>query len=235
MKLDQFTWPQVVEYLEKNDRLIIPAGTCEQHGRHLPLASDTLLAEYVAHQLSELTGILVAPAINYGVNLPADRNFAGTTSLSEGTLKQLLTEIIDWWRQQGFNQFFILSAHGDPLHIQALNDVGSHVHVFQLYELEYDGILEKQTCARHAGEAETSVMLHLFPQLVRMDAAQDFDYPLEKLINKLQHTDNEPIPDSPGNIGFPTAASADKGQKIVQLMIDLSYRWIKKSLSGRSN
>jgi len=61
----------------------------------LPLNNDILCAEYFAEELSEATGCLVAPTINYGVNLPCDISFTGTTSISKDTLKKIITEIIE--------------------------------------------------------------------------------------------------------------------------------------------
>ncbi|WP_369124593.1 creatininase family protein [Lachnoclostridium sp.] len=61
----------------------------------MPLNNDILCAEYFAEELSEATGCLVAPTINYGVNLPCDISFTGTTSISKDTLKKIITEIIE--------------------------------------------------------------------------------------------------------------------------------------------
>lgn len=63
-KLAQLTWPEI----DHRNGIIIPVGTCEQHGRHLPLNTDILLAEYFAERLAEHTQLYIAPTINYGVN-----------------------------------------------------------------------------------------------------------------------------------------------------------------------
>ena len=71
------------KYLEDNDSLLIPIGTGEQHGLHLPLCTDTIVAERICDEISEKYGILVAPTINYGVNLPLDnKTMTGTTGIS---------------------------------------------------------------------------------------------------------------------------------------------------------
>lgn len=69
MKLEELTWKEVEEYLKTDKRLIVPIGTCEQHGLHLPLNTDTLVADKLAEYLSQETGILVSPTLNYGINL----------------------------------------------------------------------------------------------------------------------------------------------------------------------
>jgi creatinine amidohydrolase len=71
MLMVDMTWNEVEKHIsEVIDNLIIPVGTCEQHGYHLPLGNDTFIVEYMANILSERTNALVAPTINYGVNLP---------------------------------------------------------------------------------------------------------------------------------------------------------------------
>ena len=180
MKLEKCTWVEVKQYLEKKKSMIIPVGTCEQHGKHLPLNTDTLIAEYIAFFLSEETGIIVAPTINFGVNLPCDRYYSGTNSLSESILRNLLSSIIKWWKLQGFKRFYILSAHGDPFHIKAMSETDEeHIRVLELFDLNIADILEKQTVAKHACEAETSLMLYLFPEKVRKDKIEDFETPFK--------------------------------------------------------
>ena len=80
LRLSRLTWEEVSDYLKNNDALILPVGICEQHSRHLPLSTDTVVAEYIANFLSRETGLLVAPTLHYGVGLPCDRVFPGSTS-----------------------------------------------------------------------------------------------------------------------------------------------------------
>jgi creatinine amidohydrolase len=178
MKLEEFTWKEVAERLKAERRLIVPIGTCEQHGPHLPLNTDTLVTEKIADYLSEKTGILVAPALPYGVNLPCDRVYAGTCSSTKELLRDFVRSILDWWKAQGFEWFFLLSAHGDPHHIEALETIDpTSVNVLELYDFDMTAVLEKQQGPKHACEAETSVMLHLYPEKVRRAEMQDFEIP----------------------------------------------------------
>ena len=159
------TWKEVEKYIsEVNDNLIIPVGTCEQHGYHLPLGNDIFIVEYMANVLSEKTNALVAPTLNYGVNLPCDVHLAGTTSIKPETLQEIIVSITDWWRQQGFKHFLLLTYHGDPFHIQAMDKISNNIKLYDISEIEYSDILEKQSSIRHACEAETSVALFLYPK-----------------------------------------------------------------------
>lgn len=220
MRLADLTYEEVREYLKINRNLIIPVGTCEQHGPHLPLNNDILCAEYLAEELSKATGCLIAPTINYGVNLPCDRAFAGTTSISKETLRRLVTEIIDWWQSQGFERFFILGFHGDPFHIEALSDISENVHLIEPYEIDYTDILDKLATMRHACEAETSVALYLYPDKVRVNAMKEKDIVFDDFREYLFHKKSNSPDGYIGCLGYPKSATADKGKIIVERMIE---------------
>lgn len=229
MKLEELTWKEVAAYLKTDQRLIVPIGTCEQHGPHLPLNTDTLVADKLAEYLSEETGILVGPTLNYGINLPCDRGYAGTCSTTKKLLSGFLGSILAWWKEQGFERFYLLSAHGDPHHIEALRTVDpKRAKVLELYDCDMTAILEKQQGARHACEAETSVMMHLFPEKVRGSEIRDFEVPFEKFEPYLLHEKTEAIAGSPGNQGYPSFASAEKGKKLFALMKHHALAWLQK-------
>ncbi|MFH1851320.1 MAG: creatininase family protein [Candidatus Neomarinimicrobiota bacterium] len=227
--LADLTWEEVSAYLSKQDSLIIPAGICEQHSKHLPLNTDTIIAEYIADYLSRKTGILIAPTVNYGVGLPCDKIYAGTTSIEYEDLNNTLTAIIDWWKFQGFKNFFIVTAHNDPFHMQALRNIGHpNVFVLDIYAVAYDGILEKQSSTKHAGEIETSVLLYLYPEKVRKTKIEDFETPFEEFKDYLYHLKMTPIPSSPGCQGYPSFATAEKGARIVGLIKENALNWIAR-------
>ncbi|MBA7551036.1 Creatinine amidohydrolase [subsurface metagenome] len=230
MRLDELTWLEVKQYLEHNKSMIIPVGTCEQHSKHLPLNTDTLIAERIADFLSEETGIIIAPTVNYGVNLPCDRYYPGTSSLTEPILQKLLSSIIEWWKLQGFEKFYILSAHGDPVHLKALSKVDkADIRVLELYDLDIEDILEKQKKVKHAGEAETSVILFLYPEMVRKDEIEDFEISFEVFKDYLEHKKTEPIKGSPGCQGYPSVATKEKGRIIFYRMKKRALKWIKEN------
>jgi creatinine amidohydrolase len=231
MKLEDLTWKEVAEYLKSNQQLIVPIGTCEQHGPHLPLNTDTLVADKLAEYLSQETGMLVGPTLNYGVNLPCDRGYAGTCSTTKELLSGFLRSVLAWWKEQGFERFFMLSAHGDPQHIAALKTIDPiMVKVLELYDFNMTAMLEKQQGAKHACEAETSVMMHLYPEKVRRSEIKDFEMPFEKFKPYLLHEKTEAITGSPGNQGYPSYASAEKGEKLFALMKKNALVWL---LQGR--
>ena len=220
MKLNMLKYTEIKEYLKSKDSLLIPVGTCEQHGLHLPLCTDTIVAERMCDEISEKYGILVAPTINYGVNLPLDNKImTGTTGITYELLKDTLANITKYWKMQGFKHFFAVSCHGDIFHIKALDDSSEDVKVIETYEVEQEDILEKQVCTRHACESETSVMLYLYPELVDMSVAKDFDIPIDEFMPYLEHKRDDKIEGYIGNVGYSTFATKEKGKIIYERMM----------------
>jgi len=220
MKMAEMTFAEVKAYLPSCSDLIIPIGTCEQHGYHLPLNNDILMAEFLADRLSEATGCLVAPTVNYGVNLPCDRLFSGTTSLTPALLHSIIESIIDWWRIQGFSRFFLLTFHGDPFHVEALSGIRKDVILLDPCDIEYGDVLQKQTSMRHACEAETSIALYLYPEKVRSGCIREHDIPYDAFESCLFHQKDTPPDGYVGNLGFPSAATAEKGRILLERMVD---------------
>lgn len=216
MYLAELTYEEAREYVKTNAMLIIPVGTLEQHGPHLPLNSDVLQAEYFAKVLSEKTGCLIAPAIHYGVNLPLDKGFAGTAGISPETLCNMIKELTAWWKTQGFTHFFLVNNHGDPFHEQALESAGENVYVLKPYEVEYGDILEKQETVRHACEGETSEIWYMHPDVVRHEKTEDRDTAFPQFKAYLYHEKEVPPAGYNGSLGFPSYASAEKGRLIVE-------------------
>jgi len=214
------TWNEVENYIrEVNNNIIIPVGTCEQHGYHLPLGNDIFTVEYIANILSNETGAMIAPTQNYGVNLPCDVNLAGTTSITTEILRAIILSITDWWRKQGIKHFIILTYHSDPFHIQAMENISTDIKLCDISDVEYSDILERQLTIRHACEAETSVALFLYSERVKMDVIREFDINFEEFKNYLFHKDNSMPQGYVGNLGYPSAASKEKGEIIVKRMI----------------
>ncbi|WP_105616170.1 creatininase family protein [Vallitalea okinawensis] len=225
MRLDECTWKELKSYTEKQKGLIIPIGTCEQHGHHLPLNTDVLVCEYFSKVLSEESGMLIAPTINYGVNLSCDKNYTGTTSISAETLTQTVKEIVQWWQHQGFKDFYLLSYHGEPKHIQALKTIHNKCHVLELYEGDYEGILEKQNRVMHACEGETSLMMFLYPDRVRENMMTDFYMPEEEFDHFVANNLCFDTDKMPGNHGYATAATKEKGRMIADTIKENMMKW----------
>jgi len=160
----------------RNPWLILPVGTTEEHGPHLPLGADTVQAERIAAAVAERTGALVAAPIPYGL-CRTTRNFPGTISISYETVERLTVEILQGFAAQGLRRFLVFSGHAGGAHMVALRQAALRL-------VEADGNLTILTCCTgdfvppflaeygitrdgHGGAAETSLMLALEPEAVR--------------------------------------------------------------------
>ncbi|UCC73074.1 MAG: creatininase family protein [Gemmatimonadota bacterium] len=221
--LADMSWPEVAQYLERDRRLIIPIGTCEQHGRHLPLGTDSLLAERLAHDLSAEFGVLVAPTVAYGVNVDTEQAYAGTASLRRKTLHRALNDLLAAWEGHGFDEFILITAHFHDPHLDAVTTVvteHARARVVDLQSVRIGEFLDKQRGPEHAGEAETSVMMYLFPELVCDDEIHDYPLDPQQMRRYLRGRMPKPPPGCEGAIGHPSAASAEKGEKIYRHVLD---------------
>ena len=209
--------------LARDSRLLVPVGTCEQHGPHLPLGCDTLIVERLADELSAEFGILRAPTISYGVNTATKRPYPGNASVRRKTLHRWMNDLLNSWEQGGVDTFIILTAHGHDPHQEALSTLRTrHARIFtvDIFALDFTGYLDDPTGPMHGGELDTSLMLHLAPQLVRMDLAQDFVL-TEKQQARFRRRAAGSVPAmSPGSLGRPTLASAEKGARLYKMIHD---------------
>ena len=219
-RLAELSWLDVQAHLERDRRLIVPVGSCDQYGPHLPLAAGTLIAEAVAEELARDFGVLVAPTLAYGVNLPGDWVHPGTAGLQEKTLHRALNDLLAAWEATGFNEFILITAHRYDPHIDALATASARrgrVRAVELLGINVADILEGPPGPEHGGEVMTSVLLHLYPDRVRMDRAEDHNVTgtrdaARRRLSRLPD-------DSPGSVGAPTLATAEKGARIYEQMV----------------
>lgn len=220
VKLSEMMWREVKQYLQNNSSILVPIGSTEQHGLHLPIGTDTIITEKVCYDVAKMMKLIVAPSIPYGVTLPLDKRMYGTSTLSEESLATFISDVIFNWRFQGFKYIILCTAHGDWHHIKALKSIRD-TFLIELFDFKQNDLLEKQIGCRHAGESETSLMLYLYPSIVKTSEIKDFDVSFETFKPYLQHTKNylrgyHQI----GCVGAPSCASREKGEKIYQRLKD---------------
>ena len=209
---------EVAAILAEDPRLIVPIGTCEQHGPHLPLGCDTIIVEHLSDDLSAEFGVLRAPTLEYGVNVDTERGFPGNASVRKKTLHRFLNDLLDSWESTGVREFILLTAHGHDPHQEALATVitsEARVRVVDLLAIDVSDLLTGQREAMHGDEVDTSLMLYLAPQLVHMNLAQDYMTSREELRRYRRGSMRVPR-GSPGSIGRPTLASAEKGRQLYE-------------------
>ena len=204
---------EIAEALERDARLLVPVGTCESHGPHLPLGCDTIILDHLVDALSAELQILRAPTIEYGVNTPHETAAPGSAGLRRKTLLRTLNELIDAWEAGGVREFVLITAHGHDAHIEALSTVITKEARVQAVDVLGAGMPEATDSphgALHGDEIDTSLMLYLAPELVRMSRAVDSGLP-----GRRTRRANLRLPgQSTGSVGRPSAASAAKGEAI---------------------
>jgi creatinine amidohydrolase len=221
----------VGERLLQRAALIVPVGTTEQHGPHLPLGCDTIIVERLADDLSEAFGIPRAPTVEYGVHA-ATRPFPGSAVLRRRTLHRVMNELIESWEEgAGVKEFFIITAQSSEGHLEALSAIRTDeatVQVIDIFSINFGNLLDRPAPIQ-GGELDTSLLLFLAPHLVRMDLAQDFEL-TPSMLARYRPGQSRRLPaGSPGSVGYPSLATTQKGQQLYRFILDRISRSLVKS------
>ena len=193
--------------------LIVPVGSTEQHGPHLPLDTDTRIATAVAHGVADQLGHLLAPAISYGAS-GEHQEFPGTVSIGTAALTAVLIEYgrsaCEW-----ASRLLFVNGHGG--NIDALRAAAAILRVEGRDAAWCSGWSSGGDA--HAGHTETSLLLHLSPQSVRRDRWVSGNIrPLAELLPALRREGIAAVSPS-GVLGDPTTASAAAGARIFDEMV----------------
>jgi creatinine amidohydrolase len=208
--------------------VILPVGSVEEHGPHLPLGTDTFHALEVARRAAEVRPVLVAPPLYYGL-CRSTREHPGTVSISGNTLRALVTELGREFFRQGLENLVIMSGHAGGTHIAALVEAGetllaqlpeAQVAVVNLLEVLREVVTARPELVKtkgdsHAGEVETALMLAAYPHLVKGTAPAEWPtFPRYVLArDKRRHW--------PGGVwGDPAPATATQGEAILQAEVE---------------
>ena len=244
LKWNNLRAPQLKSLAEENATVIIPVGSTEQHGPHLPVQVDALLATEISLKCASLfpasTNVIVSPTVWCGL-AEHHMDLGGTFTLDHNTFHSLLRCLCSSINRHGFTKICIVNGHGGNIH--SLHVIASEIKreinikiivctYWTLPDVEnaFAEILEKQKNVRHAGEAETSMLLHLKPDLVDKEALPISNGPTEiKYTNTGTYRWQSFKELSPnGVIGIPSAASAEKGK----LLLDAAASGLYKTLSN---
>lgn len=254
--LENMTWEEIQDILKETDIAIVPVGSTEEHGPHLPVNNDTFTAFQIAKKTAELAyddvKALVVPAVPYGLT---DLEFPGTITLSRETLISVYKEIAKSLIKSGFRKIIFVNGHGGniiPLQLameEIRAETGALVALVQYWELAYDTIMETlETEGKifgHACEMETSISWAL-GQKVRADKRSKAIPPITEVLKDY----TQPIfrPKTPihigildpetkkmfssgewnGVIGDATLASEEKGRKMLKPVIEAFVEFLKR-------
>jgi creatinine amidohydrolase len=211
--LGRAAWPQV-EATAGDALLALPLGSLEQHGPHLPLDTDTRIAEALALGLaSRRPDVAVAPPVAYGAS-GEHAAFPGTLLVGHEPLAALIVELVRSARA-AFRGVVLVNAHG--------GNEAALATVARRCAGEGDDVLVWGTVLpggdAHAGRTETSLMLALDAGAVRMDLAEPgCTEPIERLLPRLRAEGVRPV-SSNGVLGDPTGASAEEGRVLFDALV----------------
>jgi creatinine amidohydrolase len=222
-RIKEMTPGAVRDRLLERPTLLVPVGTTEQHGPHLPLGCDTIIVERLADDLSSAFGVPRVPTLEYGVHAPSTP-WPGGAALRRRTLHRVMNELIESWEEgAGVREFVILTAQASEAHLEALSTIRTDqatVQVIDIFSLDFGPLLEQPGAPIQGGELDTSLLLFLAPSLVRMELARDFALTPQMLARyRPGHSRRLPA-GSPGSVGFPSLASAQKGELLYRFMLD---------------
>lgn len=226
--IDTMTWPEAEQALREHPVVVLPIGArTKEHGLHLQLNNDWLLAEYLARRVAERSRVLVLPTLQYGY-YPAFLEYPGSVSLSLETMCDTVVQICQSHARHGASRFYALNTGISTL--RALAPAAERLaqeHIAFAYTdlgtaaADVEAEIVTQAAGTHADEVETSMMLYIAPTTVRMELAEPDVHPATVPGPLTRTPDPERgIYSRTGAYGDPTAATRDKGERIVEATVD---------------
>ena len=247
--LQDMSWVEIQQTLERTDTVIVPIGNLEQHGPQSPVGCCLFLAHETGRLIGEKTHVPVTPTIPVGISNPY-KNFPGSMNVSSKTFKALIKEVCESLIHHGFRRIVFFSAHGggnlpmlSRVSEELREEAGALFSVIHLWgllgQLSPELRTEPGIKGGHGGDPVTSVVLYLKPDLVDMTKAEwvPLKTPLEGMTPIAHSTQqfngiNITIPlfgeevSEIGVYGDPTKASKERGEKLFTTMIDYLVEFI---------
>ena len=214
VKLHDATWPEISARAD-HSVLVVPLGSTEQHGPHLPMSTDTVIATALADRLAvRCPQVVVTPALAFGSS-GEHSGFAGTLSIGQAALELVVLELVR--SADAFASVLLLSAHGgnaEPLRraVATLQHEGRSVAAWS----PRADLLRHEVVDAHAGRFETAIMLAVAPELVQLDAAAAGNtQPIGELLSRLREGGVRAV-SANGVLGDPIGASATEGERVLE-------------------
>jgi creatinine amidohydrolase len=233
MQLATEAWPDVGAYVEEESLALVPLGSTEQHGPHLPEGTDHYIAQAFAREVADRAGYLCTPTITVGVS-PHHRQFPGTTWVDAPVFRDYVESLTRNLTYHGIDRVIYVNAHGG--NVEHLREVGRRVRDDEVaYAIEWmwdesipdlvDDLFEHN--GPHGGPKETAMIQYLHGEYVhadRLESARDGGlvdwseddlrtYGARTFFDAIENTDN-------GVLGDQTDATAEKGEQLFRAASD---------------
>jgi creatinine amidohydrolase len=227
VRLDRLTWPEAQAALRPETIVLIPLGSgATEHGPHLKLGTDLVLAEYLARRVADAAAVVVAPTLTYH-HYPAFAEYPGSASLALATARDLTADVVRSLAAFGPRRFYVLNtgiSTAAALEPAAASLAGRGILLRYTDVTSSVGYasrtVRKQDGGNHADEVETSMMLHIDPAAVKMsEAVRDFSPPSQPF--RLTRSKQDPGTYSPTGIwGDASLATKQKGVVIADRLVE---------------
>ncbi|WP_440008309.1 creatininase family protein [Halomicrococcus sp. SG-WS-1] len=240
MYLADQAWPDLGDYVAEESVAVVPLGSTEQHGPHLPLATDHLIAEGLAREAADRAGFLCTPTVNVGVS-PHHKQFHGTMWVDPPEFRDYVESFSRNLTYHGVDRIVYVNAHGGNM--QHLREVGRRLREDRAaFAVEWmwdesipdlvDDLFERN--GPHGGPKETAMIMHLAPELVhedRLEEARDggvpvfedadpYRYGARNFYDAIDNTEN-------GVLGDQTDATPEKGEQIFEAATEQLVRLLE--------
>lgn len=221
--INELTDPEFRNAVARIQTAIIPVGSLEQHGEHLPISTDSIVVDHISSKVALDLGAFKLPVVNYGISYEHRPLF--NISLQSSTLLAVISEICCSLLDNGIKTIIIINGHhGNAGILQYVSQTTSRniSRESNIYVLNYWQLMSDKF--DHAGNVETSLLLAIAPNLVQMQKAKPNSKELQK--SKIAYT---AIANSPGSFpqltgngvwGDPTGASIEKGIELLREIVN---------------
>ena len=223
--LEDLTWIEAEKILTQETVVVIPLGAAaKEHGPHLKLKNDWLIAEYLKKRVLEQSHVVMAPTINYHF-YPAFLEYPGSTSLRLETARDLIIDVVKSLARYGPRRFYIINTGVSTLRAlqpaaESLAKDGLMVRYTDLLKITgpVEKAIGKQEGGTHADEIETSMMLYMAPSTVDMKkAAKDYHPSNERGLTR--NPNGRGVYSATGIYGDATLATKAKGEQITRALV----------------
>ena len=236
--LEDLTWMEAEKLLKEYEVALIALGArTKEHGPHLLLKNDYVMAEYLKKRVIEAVPVIVLPSLQYG-HYPAFLEYPGSISIQAETFKNIIMDICRSMSGYGIKKFYVLNTGVSTLRPLALAkeelfNTGiflDYLNILEVDEKLPSGLM-KQEGGTHADEGETSMMLYIAPETVNMSkAVKDYDSrPNRRGLTR--DTKGEGHYSPTGIWGNPTLATREKGKIIVENTVFAIVKQVKELIA----
>ncbi|MCG3225648.1 MAG: creatininase family protein [Candidatus Heimdallarchaeota archaeon] len=239
VNLENLSWIEAEKIMEKYEVVLIALGSrLKEHGPHLPLNNDYIMAEQLMKLVIKQVAVIVLPTLQYGF-YPSFLEYPGSVSINEETFKEYIIDICKSMNGYGKRKFYILNTGISTLRplkkaaeeLEKSDIVLSYLNILEIETKIEDNLLQQEG-GTHADEGETSIMLYLAPEIVNMNKAiKDYDSRSNRK-GLTRNPEGSGLYSPSGVYGDSTLATREKGKILVESIVNEVVSEIEKMIES---